>query len=216
MGKQRSRQQEALRRLVAVEAARLIADHGIRDYHQAKLKAAERHGLNQRSALPSNQEIEQALREQQSLFASGDRHEHLRFLRESAMRAMENLSRFTPRLSGAVLDGTADQHSAVQLQLFADSPEEIAVYLHDRDMAFDQGERTIRLDRERSATFPTFDFDVDNAPFSVIAMPPKYLRQAPLSPTTGRPVQRTSLSQLRRLLEEDDEPGMNLAGYAFG
>lgn len=205
MGKQRSRQYEALRRLIAVEAARLITEHGIRDFHQAKLKAAERHGLDQRSALPSNHEVEAALREQQSLFAGTDHTDHLQRLREAAVRAMENLHTFSPRLVGAVLEGTADVHSAVCLHVFVDSAEDIAIFLHDRDIAFDTDERTIRLDRERSANFPVFEFDIGGATFDLTAMPFKYLRQAPLSPSSGRPVQRASISVVRQLLSNDAE-----------
>ena len=57
-----------MRRRVALEAARLISEHGIRDYQLAKRKAAESlHALDE-SSLPKNSEIEQALREHSSLF----------------------------------------------------------------------------------------------------------------------------------------------------
>src|SRR3546814_19953739 len=52
----------------AHEAARLIAEGGIRDFHQAKLKAAERLGILDDASLPRNREIEDALREYQRLF----------------------------------------------------------------------------------------------------------------------------------------------------
>ena len=55
-----------LRRRVALEAARLISEHGIRDYRQAKLKAAQRLGLDDEQQLPRNREIEEALREHQN------------------------------------------------------------------------------------------------------------------------------------------------------
>src|SRR4029077_5157090 len=56
------------RRRIAVEAARLISEHGIRDYHVAKRRAAERLGIAADTALPKNSEIEEALREHQRLF----------------------------------------------------------------------------------------------------------------------------------------------------
>ena len=55
------------RRRIAVEAARLIADQGMRDYHAAKLKAASRLGFSPDVDLPRNAEIESALREHQRL-----------------------------------------------------------------------------------------------------------------------------------------------------
>ena len=58
---------------LAHEAARLMAEGGIRDFHQAKLKAATRLGIHDDASLPRNREIEDALREYQRLFV-GDAH----------------------------------------------------------------------------------------------------------------------------------------------
>ncbi len=53
---------EQLRYHLSQEAARIMAEEGVRDYHAAKCKAAVR--LNQAEArnLPSNREVEDALR----------------------------------------------------------------------------------------------------------------------------------------------------------
>ena len=45
---------------VAAEAARIIATEGQANYHAAKKKAAERIGVSQRLALPSNLEVQAA------------------------------------------------------------------------------------------------------------------------------------------------------------
>src|SRR3546814_4768410 len=60
------------RHRLAHEAARLMAEGGIRDYHQAKLKAATRLGIHDDASLPRNREIEDALRESQRLFLGDD------------------------------------------------------------------------------------------------------------------------------------------------
>ena len=74
------------RRRIAVEAAKLIAEEGLRDYRQAKLKAAQRLGIFDDTALPKNGEIEEALREHQRLFRA-EQPETLRELREEFPRA---------------------------------------------------------------------------------------------------------------------------------
>ena len=61
MGAKRGPGTEALREQLAQEAARLIVDHGIYDYGQAKRKAALRFGVREVSALPSNSEIESSV-----------------------------------------------------------------------------------------------------------------------------------------------------------
>ena len=115
------------RQTVAQEAARLIVEHGIRDFRVAKTKAAERLGISGRGALPGNAEIELAVSNHLALFG-GDAHaSHLGQLREAALSAMDLLAEFEPRLVGPVLQGTADHSTAVNLHVFADSPETIAL-----------------------------------------------------------------------------------------
>ena len=106
---------ENLRRAVAQEAARLMAEHGIHDFLTAKRKAAERFGLTDNAALPKNIEIESALAEYQRLFEGESHSESLYAQRLVALEAMRQLREFEPRLVGAVLSGTATEHSDVQL-----------------------------------------------------------------------------------------------------
>ena len=117
--------------LIAQEAARLMSEHGIRDFHRAKLKAAERLGILDTQALPRNHEIEQALREHQRLFQAESQPRLLQQRREAAVEAMRFLQAFEPRLVGAVLEGTADTHSAICLHVFSDDPEAVGLYLHE-------------------------------------------------------------------------------------
>ncbi|MET0655894.1 MAG: hypothetical protein ABWY94_10035, partial [Pseudoxanthomonas sp.] len=99
------------RHRLAHEAARLMAEGGFRDYHQAKLKAAERLGIHDDASLPRNREIEEALRQYQRLFVGESQQQAVRLRREAAMRALEFLADFSPRLVGPVLEGTADSSS---------------------------------------------------------------------------------------------------------
>ena len=63
-----------LRRALAQEAARIMAEHGVQDFLIAKRKAAERLGVEDVAAvLPKNSEIELALAEYQRLFG-GESH----------------------------------------------------------------------------------------------------------------------------------------------
>ena len=62
---------ENLRRALAQEAARVMAEHGVRDFLFAKRKAAERFGVVDGAVLPRNSEIEEALAEYQRLFGGG-------------------------------------------------------------------------------------------------------------------------------------------------
>jgi hypothetical protein len=68
MPKKFSQRAEDLRRALAQEAARIMAEHGIADFLQAKRKAADRLGVHDVAVLPKNVEIEAALRAHLRLF----------------------------------------------------------------------------------------------------------------------------------------------------
>jgi ABC-type dipeptide/oligopeptide/nickel transport system ATPase component len=94
---------ENLRRALAQEAARIMSEHGIRDFLTAKRKAAERFGVTDGSVLPKNREIEDALAEYHRLFGGTKHGETLAGQRNAALSAMQMLADFEPRLVGSVL-----------------------------------------------------------------------------------------------------------------
>jgi len=192
-----------LRRRIALEAARLISEHGIRDFRMAKRKAAQHIGVSDEGFLPRNREIEEALREHQRLFRADEQPHALRMRREAARDAMHFLDRFEPRLVGPVLEGTADTHSPVSLHVFEDPPENVARFLHDHGIAFETRARTLRIDRARNAEFPVLLFNADDVPMDVTVFPRDALRQAPLDPVSERPQQRASVAALEVMLADD-------------
>jgi hypothetical protein len=195
------------RHRLAHEAARLMAEGGIRDYHQAKLKAAARLGIADDASLPRNREIDDALREYQRLFQADAQAADLRQRREAALRALEFFAPFVPRLVGPVLDGTADGNSPVSLQLFAEDADAVPRFLADHTIPAESRSRRLRLDRERSDEFPVWLFSAEDLAFDVTVLPPAALRQAPLSNLDEKPMPRASLSQLRALLAADEISG---------
>ena len=144
---------------LAQEAARLMAVGGIRDFHQAKLKAAERLGIHDDASLPRNREIEDALREYQRLFQGDATSDALQRRREAALRALEFFAAFDARLVGPVLEGTADANTPVALQLYSDDAGAVARCLDDHGIPAEPRGRRVRLDRERD-----FDAEVCSPP----------------------------------------------------
>ncbi|MEO8803411.1 MAG: hypothetical protein ABI304_09500 [Rudaea sp.] len=199
---------DQLRRRIAVEAARLMSEHGIRDFHLAKRKAAAHLNVPAEASLPSNSEIEQALREHQRLFHTDQQPQHLRFLREAAQEAMRFFRRFEPRLVGAVLDGTADQHSAICLHLFSDTPEQVVVFLVEHAIDYRELDRRQRLRHDEYAQFPAFLIEHRDARFDLTVLPHDAIRQSPLDRIHERPMRRANLAEVERLLasEENQEP----------
>jgi len=131
--------QNSLRTELAAAAARLIAEEGC-DYGQAKRRALHdllgSHGAT-RALLPDNAEIEHELRRHLQLFAADTQPALLAALRRTALRLMEELAEFNPHLVGAVLNGTATEHSDIELQLYTDSAKDVEVQLMNAGVDFD-------------------------------------------------------------------------------
>ncbi len=188
--------------MLAQEAARIIVDQGVRDYRAAKIKAAERLGMNTRGSLPRNSEIELAVGEHLKLFGRESHADFLRVMREVALSAMEMLSSFGPRLIGPVLSGTADENSSVNLHVFADSPESVAMQLADLGYSYRPYERRLKIDRAAAPdTFAGFQFNHKNASVEATVFPVDGIRQAPISPIDGRPMKRADVKAVRALVE---------------
>jgi hypothetical protein len=193
---------ENLRRALAQEAARLMAEHGIRDFLAAKKKAAERLGVIDGAALlPKNSEIESALAEYQRLFGGASHLEALEAQRRAALAAMRYLREFAPRLVGPVLSGTATEHTEVQLHLFAERVESVTLKLLDGGIPHELTEKRIKLNAELARPFPGVRFEIDDQPIEATVFPTDGIRQAPMSPVDGRPMRRADAGEVEALLE---------------
>jgi len=195
------RHNEQLRMLLAQEAARILASEGGKDFLTAKRKAAERLNVDPQAGMPTNLEVEQALMLHQSLFESESHEQVVTELRRAAVNAMQLLADFEPRLTGSVLRGTAGSHSDVNLHLFSDAPEEVALYLMEREVPFESGDKRFRFGKEASY-FPVIRFMAGSVPFELAIFPYKGIRQAPLSPVDGRPMKRIGIKQLEEMLSD--------------
>jgi predicted nucleotidyltransferase len=200
MAKKFSQRTEDLRRALAQEAARIMAEHGIEDFLQAKRKAADRLGVHDVAVLPKNIEIEDALRAHLRLF-SRDTHDHtLKEQRRIALETMRMLDEFQPRLVGSVLTGTATTYSDINLHLFADASETVAIRLMDMRVPHEFYERRVKMDGERSVNYPALRFEANGRTVDATIFPIDGIRQSPYSPVDGRPMKRADAREVAALV----------------
>jgi hypothetical protein len=197
MARRQTNDSERARQVLAQEAARIIVEQGIQDYRVAKIKAAERLGMSERGSLPGNAEIEKAVSEHLALFGRESHVDLLLILRRAALSAMEMLAPFTPRLVGPVLHGTASTNSPVNLHVFADNAEVVAVRLQESRVQYRPFERRLKSRRDRVDTFAAFRFIQDEAAIEATVFPIDGVRQAPISPVNGKPMRRADRSPIR-------------------
>jgi hypothetical protein len=200
------RSETHIRERITAEAARIMSAEGVRDFQTAKRKAALRLNVANAKHLPSNEEIEVALREYLQLFHAQRLSATLQRLRRLALEAMQFFRDFEPRLVGPVLSGTVTPESPIQLHVCADTPEEIGLLLSEHNIPHDDKDRRIRYGGERQENCPMYRFTVDACAIEVYVFRRQAMREAPLSPVDGRPMKRASLKELEALLKETKEP----------
>jgi hypothetical protein len=170
-----------------------MAEDGIADIHHAKRKAARQLGLPEHTAYPDNAEVEAQLRAYRSLYQEQAHPELLRAMRLSALRLLELLADFSPRLAGSVLDGTAGEHSRIDILLFADSAKEVEIFLLNHGIEFEHAEP--RNERAEAVLV----LATDTAEANLIIFPPQMERVA-MKQRDGRPRERIRADALRALI----------------
>ena len=192
-----------IRQEIAAEAARIMATEGQKSFLTAKEKAARRVGAPSRTSLPSNSEVEQALREWQSLYGGPEHSRTLLELREGAASAMRFLQDFRPRLVGPVLEGTADEHSRISLHVFADDPDAVVHFLMERHLPFSQETRRIRWHDGSARDLEIVVLEGGGQVVELIQLIGPEARQAPPSPVDGRAQRRAALAEVETMIAAD-------------
>ncbi|MCL7713112.1 hypothetical protein [Stenotrophomonas mori] len=187
--------------LIAQEAARLVRESGIDDLDQALRRAAARLGVRDDARWPRVAQVEDILREQQRLFDSASQPAALHRHRDAALQAMQFLADFEPRLTGAVLAGTADAGTAVVLHLHCDDSAAVQRLLDEHGIPAVARTWHLQLAGQTArAPFPGWSFIADEVPFELVVLPEAALRQPPVAREDGKPLPRATLAQMRRRL----------------
>lgn len=196
------RSEDGLRYSLAQEAARIMAEEGMRDFGSAKRKAAQRLGVSPRYRLPSNSEIQEALVGYQRLFLGEAHDDAIARKRGSALQAMHMFRAFSPKLVGPVLAGTADASGAVNLHVFADAPDEVLHLLMGHGIPFEEGARRYRLADGGQAERPVFRFVAGDDHMELTVFDRREVSRPPLSPVDGRPMRRAGAGEVEGLIAE--------------
>ncbi len=121
---------------IAAVAARMVVEEGL-EYGPAKRRAVKQLGLPGRTALPGNDEIEDAVATYIALFCAETQPAELQALRRLALVWMERMAEFRPHLAGAVWHGTATRLSDVYIQLFCDDSKSAEISLLDHQVEYE-------------------------------------------------------------------------------
>lgn len=187
---------------IAQAAARLIAEHGLNDWLAAKRKACRQLGLPDYEALPGNEEIEQALRDYNSLFQGTVQEASLRAQRLDALGWMERLAQWKPLLTGAVAAGWATEHSEVRLELEAEDAKAVELSLINAGVPYASVSGP-----GREAQPPQLRLESPQATVRLVILSPQQRRNRPRRDRAVVREERLTLAQLRALLAAENDVG---------
>ena len=182
-------------------AARLIAEFGY-DYATAKQKAAKGimgTGRIARDLLPSNAEIELEVAEYQALFQADTQPVRLGHMRAICVEFMRKISHFQPIVYGALVNGTAGEHSGIHLLAFADDPKETDYWLLNEGLRFEP----VQVGAVNGEEVDAVQFAWRGEDFSLATLA-SHKRRGLLKPPADGRLQRLDLAGLQILLNKDD------------
>lgn len=197
-----SKRQFQLREIIAQEAAKWMANHGIADFESAKRRAIKSLGLARvdSNMLPTHQEVQQALITHQTLFSNPERDKALVTLREKAYRAMLILKAFDPHLTGMVLDGSATMHANVELHVFAATSEEVMIHLINLNIPHESAEQRLQLLDKQFKTFPVIRFYLAQSTIDAVIFPEKTMKYHARCQISGKPMERANIEDVKVLV----------------
>jgi hypothetical protein len=199
MAKDRTRNDTRSR--IAHFAARLMAEDGIEDYALAKRKAARQAGDPDGGQLPTNDEIDAALRAYHQLYHDDEHRTRLRILREKAVKAMRELVDFNPHLTGSVLNGNAGKYADINLQLFTDNAKAVELYLIDRGIPYKATQSRLYTN-DAPRVVPVFTVNDDGTDVEVTVLSSRDQRGPLRTSVDGRTIDRAKLQAVELLIAE--------------
>jgi hypothetical protein len=120
---------------IAALAAGWVVEEGL-EYGAAKQRAAKQLGVKGHSRLPSDAELDDAVKDYIAVFCPDSQAQELAALRQLALLWMNRFAVFRPHLGGAVWYGTATRHSDIYLQLFCDDSKSAEMALIEQRVSY--------------------------------------------------------------------------------
>ncbi len=199
------------RQLITREAARLMYQDSVSQYHTAKYMAARKilsgGGKNIRvknpSHLPSNGEISEAVDALAQLHEGDFRYAQLFSMRVVALEYMQQLEAFSPRLIGSVSTGRIKKTSDIDIHIFTDSMEELRLRMDTLGWQYEIADITV----SQNGILKVYSHVYINCEYPIeLSVYPRYdIRVRTRSSTDGKPIIRMTANKLLELIFNEHE-----------
>jgi hypothetical protein len=200
---------EKLRRMIIVEAARMMYERRETEYYRAKMKAGKRlcHGWVKPRDLPSNAEIRDEIQRMAWLFEGDARFDKLRNMRIQALRIMHLLKHCRPKIIGSTLTGHVRQGSDIDIHCFVSSTDAVTASLDLECMEYDLEFKQVRKNGEERVF--THIHVRDQYPIELTLYPPDKASYGFNISITGKAMERATLPEFEIFLR-DEYSGIDL------
>ena len=191
---------ERLRKKVAREAAFLLYTSQEKEYKQAKRRATQTLGVH---VLPSNIEVAKELDKISEEKEGLSRQERLVQMRREALKIMEALKNFHPKLVGSVWRGTIHKSSDIDITTFSHDPEDVCIELQKGNFKIAKTEwRSVTKQGEKEASFHIHVLLSSDSEAEVVVRNPEKMDIQERCEVYGDTVTGLNYLQLKKILEE--------------
>ena len=190
-----------LRKKVAKEAAFLLYTSQESEYKQAKERATQTLGVH---VLPSNLEVAEELDKIAEEKEGLSRQKKLFQMRREALKTMETLKNFHPKLVGSVWRGTIHKNSDIDITTFSHNPEDVCTKLQEGNFKIAKTEWcTVTKEGEREASFHIHILLPSSNEAEVVVRSPEKMDVQKKCEIYGDTVTGLNYLQLEKILKEN-------------
>jgi hypothetical protein len=189
-----------LRKKVAKEAAFLFYTLQEKEYKQAKKRAAQTLGAH---VLPSNAEVAEELDKIAEENEGLSRQERLLQMRREALKIMETLKNFHPKLVGSVWRGTIHRNSDIDITAFSRNTEVVHAKLQKGNFTIAKTEwRSVTKQGEKETSFHIHILLSSNNEAEVVVRNPEKMGIQEKCEIYGDTITGLNYLQLKKILKE--------------
>jgi len=190
-----------VRKRVAREAAALLYTSQEKEYKQAKKRAIKTLGVR---VLPSNFEVAEELDKIAEEREGQSRRERLLQMRKEALKIMEFLKDFHPKLIGSVWRGTARQNSDIDIVTFSSAPKAVLAQLQKSNFRVAKTEwMSVTKEGKKESSFHIYLALPSGNEAEVVVRSPERIRRLERCEIYGDVVTGLNYHQLQKILKEN-------------
>lgn len=194
-----ARVKEKTRSYIAYIAARLLEEQAGLSIEEAKKKAAKQVGESRKLQLPSDSEVEEEFKSQNSIFHDSDLGCKLRELRIMALEFMHIFKHYDFFLTGGLLRGASASFKEINFHCYVDNGKDIEFFLINENLQYSTADRAMWIGNIRK-DITTYLVHYSSPPFAISVFSRKDFQEKIRVSKAGDPLELANSAKVESLL----------------